>query len=706
MATVDLSPAAPIDSVPDGSLRARTQRVVDRSPSLPLLVLCVCVFVWQAAKQGGFPEAVSSPGAIVLLAILVVGLVALPTPRLDRTRLIALGLIFGFVAWSYLTILWAGQQSLAWQGSNRTLMYAVAFAIFALWPIDERDGNAVASLFALGVGAVALVVTIRMGGSDGLGEYFFQGRLSEPVGYADANVALWTGASFIALIFAGRRFVHPILRGLLLGIVVLTMGLAVLGQSRGWFVVLPVMLILTVVLVPGRGRTIAAMGLAGIGIAAVIDPLLNVYREKGTTSSASSALLIASFVVALAGVAWALLDGREGDAPRFLAPELRRRVGVGLVVLFVLAGIGGVVGFTAIKGNPITRASHAWDEFREGGSEPRNTGNEVRLGELGGTFRYDYWSVAWHQFLDHPIAGIGVDNFGREYLVHGSSYQTPTYPHSIELRTLAETGLVGTLLLLGGLGAACVAAARRMRRCGPVGATTVAACLVGFAYFVIHGSIDWLWEYPALAAPALALLGLATTVGVTPVTAEVIAPGGSRPPADGATSEARGPDWFSRIAIGVGGGLVVLAVVASLVFPWFSEAELKKGQALAASDPTAALKKLHNAASLNPLATLPDETAGVILEEAGLPRQAEAKFREALAREPEDPFAFLQLGVLASSQGRSEQATALLARALALNPRDEATAIAWHRLKRGKRLEPAFVNNLIRTTIYERTGLR
>ena len=576
-------------------------------------------------------------------------------------------------------------------------MYAVAFALFTLWPVDERDGGLLASTYALGIVAVGLYVAIRMGATHGYREFLFQGRLDEPIGYTNADVALWTGAVWVALIFAGRRFIPIVLRGLLLGATVLLMGLAVLGQSRGWFVVLPVMLILIVALVPGRGRTVGAMALGGIGIAAAIEPLLDVYRGTGSLSSASTALLIATAVIALAGAGWALLDGRESRPGRgFLGAEQRRRLGVALVVLFVLAGIGGVVAFTAVKGNPITRANDAWNEFREGGTEPKNSGNQVRIGELGGTYRYDYWSVAFHQFLDHPIAGIGVDNFGREYLVHGTSYQTPTYPHSIELRTLAETGLIGALLLFGGLGAACVAAARRMRRSGVAGATTAAACLVGFAYFVIHGSIDWLWEYPALGAPVLALLGLATTVGTVREPALAGAAAGSEPAA---------PNRTRRIAIGAVGVVAVLAIVASMVFPWLSERQVESARAIASTDPAAALKKLEHAASLNPLATLPDEIAGVILGETGHPAEAEAKFREVLGREPEDPFAFLQLGVLASSQGQRRKAEALLARARELNPRDKATVIAQHRVRAGKRLQPAFVNALIRSNIYERTGL-
>jgi hypothetical protein len=569
-------------------------------------------------------------------------------------------------------------------------MYGITFALFALWPIDEHDGAKVAGLYALLVAAIGLYVTLHMGATHGYRELFFQNRLAEPMGYTNADTALWTGAALVSMVLSGRRFMPILMRGLLLGATVLLTGLSVLGQSRGWFVVMPVVLIIAVLVVPGRGRTIGAMAIAGIATAAIIEPLLDAYRHPGPLDSVRTALLLATAALVLVGIAWAVVDRHLADrAGGPLGAGAQRRLGVALVVLFVVAGLGGVVGFAAVKGDPISKADEAWNEFREGGSEPRTTGNQVRLGELGGTFRYDYWSVAWHQFLEHPIAGLGVDNFGRQYLIHGASYQTPTYPHSVELRALVETGLIGTLLIGGGLAAACVAAARRIRRGAAAAATTAAACILAFAYFIIHGSLDWLWEYPALTAPALALLGLSTTIGIGPAEHHPV--------------KTRGPGL--RAAIGVAGALLTLLIVASLVFPWLSERELKTARAIASNDPESALVKLDHASSLNPLAILPDEVAGVILGETGRTAEAEAKFEEVLEREPNDPFAYLQLGVLASSQGERGRAAPLLARALELNPRDEPTIAFVRRFKAGRKLEPRYVNERIRSYIHRLTGL-
>src|SRR6202035_2319323 len=129
-----------------------------------------------------------------------------------------------------------------------------------------------------------------------------------------------------------------------------------------------------------------------------------------------------------------------------------------------------------------------------------------------GSNRYDFYRVALHEFTAHPILGIGVDNFQQQYLRLGHSEETPHYPHSLELRTLTQTGLLGALLAIVGLAAALLAGWRAIRRADPLGRTVAAAALGGFLYWVLHGSFDWFWEFAGLGAPAFALLGVACSL--------------------------------------------------------------------------------------------------------------------------------------------------------------------------------------------------
>src|SRR5204862_4695103 len=161
----------------------------------------------------------------------------------------------------------------------------------------------------------------------------------------------------------------------------------------------------------------------------------------------------------------------------------------------------------------------------------------------------------------------------------------PRYPHSVELRALSETGAVGTVLLAVALGAALWAALRAMRRRRGVGAAAAAAGVAAFVYWVVHGTIDWFWEFPALGAPAFALLGL--SAGLLP-----------RPA--GAPGSALRLSWrVAALAV------PVVAAAISLCLPWLSELDQNKAVRNWRTDSSAAFRSLDTAASLNPLSATP-----------------------------------------------------------------------------------------------------
>jgi len=131
-----------------------------------------------------------------------------------------------------------------------------------------------------------------------------------------------------------------------------------------------------------------------------------------------------------------------------------------LVTLFAV-----LAGGLAAAGNPVTRIRHTWHSFK-GGYATRTAGSRLVSGL--GSNRYDFYRVALDEFRAHPALGIGADNFQQQYLAIGTSNETPHYPHSLELRTLAQTGLIGVLLAVAGLGAALLAAGRSLRRGDPL----------------------------------------------------------------------------------------------------------------------------------------------------------------------------------------------------------------------------------------------
>ena len=116
------------------------------------------------------------------------------------------------------------------------------------------------------------------------------------------------------------------------------------------------------------------------------------------------------------------------------------------------------------------------------------------------------------QFARHPLQGAGADNFAHDYVRERRRREEPLYPHSIVFRTLGQTGMVGVVLLTAFLAAAFagVRATDALRRARAV------AALIATTAWLAHASLDWLWELPAVAAPAIAWLGLVAGLGMTP----------------------------------------------------------------------------------------------------------------------------------------------------------------------------------------------
>ncbi len=676
---------------PEG--RSRAKGVADRlrsllaeNPSLPIAIIAMAIFVFLAGDEGGFRGTTFLPVTLLLLALLAVGFLALPRPSPRPAAAVGVGLLAGYAAWSYLSIVWADQQGMAWDGANRTAMYAIVFALFALWPVKGRVAAGLLGTYALGVTGLGLVELLRATASTDPIAFFYEGRLSEPTGYANANVALWFTAFWPALVFAGRREVHPVLRGLFLGSANLLAALAILGQSRSWMAALPLMALLLVAVVPGRARTIVALALVGAGVAAMFDPLSAAYEGyNGRTpptdyvSDGTNATLWVSAALVLVGALWGLLDrGVRTSA------TTARRTSLAVLVAFALACAGGVVAFTVVEGNPVTVASDIWDDFKQGEGEPHFDGS--RFGLSAGSYRYDYFEVAWNNFTDHPLAGVGSDNYGRQYLREGSTPETPSYPHNLLLRVLSMTGLIGTLLFGGALLGGLIAAFAAIRRAPGLGGVAAGAGVLMFAYFFLHGLLDWIWEFPALGCASFAALGIAAAVDAPTRASEWRLPGGP--------------------AIPVAAAVLGVALAVGLTLPWLAERDLRNARELAASNPAAALDRLDRSARLNPLSPVPYTTAAVIEADQGRFGEAKAYIRKALDREPGDPFAYLKLAAIASAEDRRADALRLVARARELSPLDRVAKQVQRRLRKGRFVSPDRLNRMILRDVDSRIGPR
>ncbi len=659
-----------------------TNRLIHALREAPATVpaaLALALFVIAASNQAGYPVTHWAPGALIVLALLAIAAFNIPLSLalVPRPVQVALGCLALYTVLSFLSILWAAVPGDAWEGANRTLLYLLVFALFALWPQKGASAALLLVGWTLAMIGLGAYVVLHVDSRAGLAWFADEGRLSYPAGYQNASAATWMMAIWPALLLASERRLAWWLRGLLAGGVVLLALLSLLSLSRGSLYATPVMLILVFALLPNRLRTFAVLIPIGVAIAAVAPAVLRVGDRVQDGGDALAALHVATarmFVAALiAGAivaAGAALEGRTK-----LSSDSLRKVRTGMVALALACIVGIVAGGWVAAGDPVTRVRHAWDTFKSPkGYEANSRGNRLTSGL--GSSRYDFYRVSLDEFLAHPVVGIGADNFAQPYLRHRRSDETPHYPHSVELRTLAQTGLLGTLLALVGLAAALVAGWRALRVPDRLAGAVAGGALAVFAYWLVHGSFDWFWEFAGLGAPAFAMLGLACALAPRSAI-RVAAAGGDLD---------RGSRWSGTATrrLGLGAACVLaLAAVLSLVAPWLSQLELESAARTWTRAPGTAYARLHDAARLNPLSDEPQLVAGSIaLRRGELPR-ADREFSAALQRVPGDAYATLELGAIASSRHQRARSLRLLRRATELNPRDPLTREALSVARRG-----------------------
>jgi tetratricopeptide (TPR) repeat protein len=649
--------------------------------TVPALAAMLLFAVW-ATDQAGYPITHWSPGALVMLALLGLTLasVGLRVAEIPIAVRVVLGCLAAYTVLSYLSIAWAGVPGDAWEGANRTLLYLLTFALFACWRQQGASAALLLGAWVLALIALAAFTALHIdaAGMSHLRTLIPDGRLAYPSGYPNASAAQWLMAFWPALLLARSEQLQWALRGVLAGGAVLLAGVALLSQSRGSLYATPVMLVLVFAFLPGRLRTFAALVPIAAGVAAAAPAVLHVgdHVSAGAVSAADVhgavlAIFLAAFVVGALVALAAAIESRVSFSERATRRARIALTGAALATLVLALGAG-----LAAAGNPVKRAESAWHSFKGGYTADSNGSNRLVSGL--GSNRYDFYRVAFDEFLAHPVAGIGVDNFQQQYLAHGRSGETPRYPHSVELRTLTQTGVIGAALAIAGLLAALVASAAALRRPERLVRAVAAAAVAGFAYWFVHGSFDWFWEFAGLGAPAFALLGIACALA--PAAAE---PGKPR----------RQPGRYALLA----GGAVAVVLAAALAAPWLSQLEVQEAARTWTRSPRHAYSRLQDAAAIDPLSDEAYVVAGNIALRYGELARADREFARALDRTPDDAYATLERGAIASERGRRAAALALLERAVALAPREALYRRALEIVREGGTVNVGELNRLILT---------
>ena len=646
----------------------------------PVAVVLLLLILW-AAHDGGYDEDTWYWGALILLALvaMVVGGLFGPLRRLGTATKVALGAFTLYVAWSYASIAWAAYRGDALSGSNKALLYLLIFTLCAVSRWTPRRALWMTTAYTVAVGAVGALILLKMALGQHPASLFTEGRLISPTGYLNANAALFMGAALLGVTLAVRRELPLVLRGVLLAIACEGVQLALLAESRGWLFTLPAVLLVALVVVRDRLRIAVAAIIPVIGALVPLHRLLHVYEVTAVARPTASAFdhaaktagatsLVCCLVVLIAGTLVLVAEDR------FKPREVRRSVVLagGLVAAVLALAVASAGAVAATHGHPIRFFNEQWHGF----THPSTT-NAAQASHFAstGSEREDAWRVALDAFAAHPIGGLGQDNFSDYYTAHGRTGIELAWVHSWELRLLAHTGIVGFLAFIAFLVAAVIAALRRRAPKGSLRGAMAGIALLPLIVWLIHGSVDWFWEMPALSAPALAFLAMAGAL--TEEGSAVASPAVARA-------------GRARTAVVAACGVVAfLAAVVVLSFSYLSVREVSIGSDLRGSNPTQALAHLQTAADLNPYDSEPGRLAGTIALQSGSYEEALARFGQATARQPDGWFSWFGAGLAASELGEPAVARHNFEVAKSLNSSQQVIKDALSRVDSPTPMTPA-----------------
>jgi hypothetical protein len=321
-------------------------------------------------------------------------------------------------------------------------------------------------------------------------------------------------------------------------------------------------------------------------------------------------------------------------------------------LVFRWAGVVGLIAALAVAaavGPGLVR--RGWHSFTHT-TITSSTDPTARLGSLSGS-RYPLWKVTLNGFDAHPLDGTGAGTFEFWWNRHATNGEFVRDAHNIWLQNMAELGLPGLLLIVAvAVGAIVAAASGRWRARRDVSAGVSTAFLAAFIVFLLHASVDWMWQTTAVTILALA--------GVAVVTAR----GAAR------RLRLRWPMRAAAVAFAALAGLLQLPGLISTTTIRASQSAERSGH------PGAALAWARDAVSAEPWSASAYEQRGLVLESAQQYPAAALDLQRAIDREPTNYTHWLVLARIQAEQGKLLEASRDLKRSRVLRPRAQVFALA------------------------------
>jgi hypothetical protein len=521
--------------VPSARLRAPRSQA-----ALLYALVAACAYAVFAHGAIGLPEEPRLQIGLALIAIVAaVGWLLSGTLQLraPTSAWVGVGLLALFAVWCGVTLLWSVTPDNTWAHVNRAFSYTLVVALAI------ATGSTVPrAIERLAVGWLVVAVACALYALGGkvipgvqlLGIDFNHtaqlSRLRAPLQYWNALGLVCVLACPIAMWLATDKALTA--RRRLFALAALFTLLLCLGMtySRGGLLALVIALGVITALGGARLRGLAVFGVAVLATVPVFVVAFTRPALKGLGvplgARISDGLLlgavIAGCLVALLAAGWAMvrLERRMTWSPR-----RTRLVARGLWSAAGIVALLYLVVIVSAPGGPGGVAQRAWDSFTT--TKQDNVSDPTRIASATSGNRWVWWKEAAGAWSARPLEGWGAGSFPVTHKLYRQVELGVAQPHSVPLQFLAETGLVGALLALGGLGFLLLTALDRVRRMNRGRERDVAVALfAGAVAWLVHSFVDWDWDIPAVTVPALMFLGVLVALpqearmGVTHVPAQ------------------------------------------------------------------------------------------------------------------------------------------------------------------------------------------
>ena len=645
---------------------AQPRRLTARAdpPAIAAWTLAFAVVAYLALSNGGYDTVVRSQVGVAIWWIVLLGALAGILPgRIGRAGWVAIGLLAAFALWTGLATGWSesAERSTIEMGRVATYLGVLVLAIALQGRAGARHTiNGLASAIGL---VTLLAVLSRLHPQwfpvndhpAFLGEASAR-KLSYPLnywnalaGFAAIGVPLLLGVALGARTLAGQALAAATLP--------LSTVCVYLTVSRGGSLALVIGIVVFILFVPRRLHALGTVVVAGVASAVLLVAAskLDALQDGLSTATAihEGTQLIWIGLVVCGGAALLQtamgLAARHVERPALLAPSRRATAFGAAALIVVVCGVGAAAG---VPGTIDQR----WQDFKAppGVVQPGSDDNVFsRLQGANGNYRYQYWESARDANATDPWKGIGPGTFEFWWARHGTTSAFVRDAHTLYFETLAETGIIGFVLLIGLLVFFFGAAVVRSLRAPPGTRIWIAAAVSGLAAFMTAAAFEWVWEMSAIAC-AVMVLGAVIVAGRDEV-----------PVADDEPEPPR-KNLVPRVIV----ALLAVVAMGAIAVPMAGALATRDSQSAAADGRlVAALQDSRTAERVQPYAATAHLQRALVLEAAGSLPSAAAAATAATADEPTNWRPWLVLARIEARRGETAAALKALRTAKSLNRR-------------------------------------